>query len=55
MKKNNSKGTKKYSHLSIEEREELAIGLEMGMKQREIASILERSPGTISREIKWYA
>jgi IS30 family transposase len=52
MKKSNSKGTKKYSHLSLEEREELAIGLEMGMKQREIASMLNRSPSTISREIK---
>ena len=52
MKKNNSKGTEKYSHLSLEEREELAIGLETGMKQREIASMLKRSPSTVSREIK---
>jgi IS30 family transposase len=52
MKKNNSKSTKKYSHLTLEEREELAIGLEMGMKQREIATMLKRSPSTISREIK---
>lgn len=52
MKKNNSKDTKKYSHLSLEEREELAIGLEKGMKQCEIAALLKRSPSTISREIK---
>jgi IS30 family transposase len=52
MKKSNSKSTEKYSHLSLEEREEMAIGLEMGMKQREIASMLKRSPSTISREIK---
>jgi IS30 family transposase len=52
MKKNNSGSTTKYSHLSLEEREELAIGLEMGMKQCEIAIMLNRSPSTISREIK---
>jgi IS30 family transposase len=52
MKKNNPKSTKKYSHLSLAEREELAIGLETGMKQCEIASMLKRSPSTISREIK---
>jgi hypothetical protein len=33
MKKNTLKGTKKYSHLSLEEREEIAIGLENGMKE----------------------
>ncbi|MDR0321499.1 MAG: IS30 family transposase [Treponema sp.] len=52
MKKNNSKVTKKYSHLSLEEREELAIGLETGMKQCEIALMLQRAPSTISREMK---
>jgi IS30 family transposase len=52
MKKNTSKETKKYSHLSRDEREEIAIGLEKGMKQYEIASKLERNPSTISREIK---
>ena len=52
MEKNTSKGTKKYSHLNLAEREELAIGLEMGLTQREIALSLQRSPSTISREIK---
>jgi IS30 family transposase len=52
MKKNTPKEPKKYSHLSFEEREEIAIGLEKGMKQYEIALILNRSPSTISRELK---
>ena len=52
MKKNSSKDTKKYSHLSLEEREEIAIGLEKGMKQYEIAELLKRNPSTISREMK---
>jgi len=52
MKKNTSKDTKKYSHLSFEEREEIAIGLEKGLKQCEIAKLLNRSPSIISREMK---
>ena len=52
MKKNIPHETKKYSHLNLEEREEIAIGLENGMKLYEIASLLNRSPSTISREIK---
>ena len=52
MKKNTSKDTKKYSHLSFEEREEIAIGLEKGLKQCEIAELLKRNPSTISREMK---
>ena len=52
MEKNTSKGDGKYSHLSLSEREEIAISLEMGLTQREIAWKLQRSPSTISREIK---
>lgn len=52
MKKNTIECTKKYSHLSLEEREEIAIGLANGLKQREIAILLGRNPSTISREIK---
>jgi len=52
MKKNTTKESKKYSHLSFEEREEIAIGLEKGLKQCEIALLLGRNPGTISREIR---
>jgi IS30 family transposase len=52
MKKNKPEDVKKYSHLSLAEREEIAIGLESGMKQCEIAKKLNRNPGTISREIK---
>ena len=52
MEKNTSKSTGKYSHLCSSEREEIAISLEMGLKQYEIALKLGRSPSTISREIK---
>ena len=52
MIKNTSKNTKTYRHLSLSEREEIAIGLEKKLKQYEIAIVLKRSPSTISREIK---
>ena len=52
MKKNTSKAVRKYSHLSLAEREEIAIGLENNKKQCEIALLLGRSPSTITREIK---
>jgi IS30 family transposase len=52
MRKNTPKERKKYRHLNLEEREEIAIGLENGIKQYEIALLLKRSPSTISREIK---
>jgi IS30 family transposase len=52
MKKSNPEKVKKYSHLNLAEREEIAIGLENGKKQYEIAILLNRSPCTISREIK---
>jgi IS30 family transposase len=52
MNENTPKKEKKYTHLSPEEREEIAIGLENGLKQSEIAKLLNRSPSTISREIK---
>jgi IS30 family transposase len=51
MKKNTPNEEKKYSHLSLEEREEIAIGLEKGMKQYEIARKIKRDPSTVSREI----
>jgi IS30 family transposase len=52
MKKNKPKEVKKYSHLNLAEREEIAIGLEKGMRQGVIAKKLNRDPSTISREIK---
>jgi IS30 family transposase len=52
MKKNTPKEVKKYSRLNFEEREEIAIGLGKGMKQYEIALLTNKSPSTISREIK---
>jgi IS30 family transposase len=52
MKKDTSKGNEKYSQLIFTEREEIAICLELGLKQCEIALKLQRSPSTISREIR---
>jgi IS30 family transposase len=52
MKENNCNEVKKYSHLNLAEREELAIFLEKGFKQRQIALKLKRHPSTISRELK---
>jgi IS30 family transposase len=52
MKKSTPKKVKKYSHLNLAEREEIAIGLESSIKQGEIAKKLNRSPSTISREIR---
>lgn len=44
--------TKKYSHLSFEERVIIADRLKSGCSIKKIAHELERSPSTISREIK---
>ena len=52
MKNNTEKPAGKYSHLSFEEREEIAIGIEKGLKQYQIAQKIERNPSTISREIR---
>lgn len=41
-----------YTHLSIEERESLLLGIGEGQSIREIAKELRRSPSTLSREIK---
>ncbi len=39
-----------YRHLTLEEREEIAIGLASGSSKRAIARLLNRNPSTISRE-----
>jgi IS30 family transposase len=52
MKKNKPNQRQKYRHLSLAEREEIAICLEKGMRQYKIALKLMRNPSTISREIK---
>lgn len=39
-------------HLSLEEREEIRVGLSAKMSIRAIAHMLERSPSTISREVQ---
>ena len=41
-----------YTHFTLDERESLRTLYERGLKLREIAKILERSPSTISREIR---
>lgn len=41
-----------YTHFTLEERKYLEELLSEGMSMRKIAGILERSPSTISREIK---
>ena len=41
-----------YQHLSRDERAAIAIGLEQGLSRRAIARRLNRSPGTISREVR---
>lgn len=46
-----TKKGQKYTHLTIEEREEIAVGLARGLHQKIIAKNLKRSPATISREI----
>lgn len=43
---------RKYNHLTKEERLELSILLEKGYSLREVAKVLKRNPGTLSREIK---
>ncbi|MDR2403603.1 MAG: helix-turn-helix domain-containing protein, partial [Spirochaetaceae bacterium] len=41
-----------YAHLSLPEREEIAIALEQGQSMRSIAFSPGRSPSSVSREIK---
>jgi IS30 family transposase len=43
---------KYYTHLSLAEREEIAIALEQGRSMRSIALSLGRSPSSLNREIK---
>ena len=42
----------KYRHLSMNEREDISLGLAQGRSRRDIAAMLDRSPATISREIR---
>jgi IS30 family transposase len=44
--------SKSYQHLSRDERAAIAIGLEQGLSRRAIARLLNRSPSTISREVR---
>jgi IS30 family transposase len=51
MVKSNTNQEKCYTHLSLAEREEIAIALEHGQSLRSIAFSLGRSPSSVSREI----
>ena len=44
--------SKSYQHLNRDERAAIAIGLEQGLSRRAIARRLNRSPSTISREVR---
>ena len=39
-----------YTHMSIEERETLSLGLAQGYSLRTMARVLGRAPSTVSRE-----
>ncbi|MDH3504290.1 MAG: helix-turn-helix domain-containing protein [Nitrospirota bacterium] len=41
---------KSYTHLSFEERETLSLGLAQGHSLRTMATVLGRTPSTLSRE-----
>jgi IS30 family transposase len=45
-------GSKKYAHLSIEERCEIARRRDAGQSVRQVAAALDRSPSSIARELK---
>lgn len=52
MQKDNTSSGRTYKHLSIEEREEIAIGLQQGLSFRAIARQIGRHPSTVSREVR---
>jgi IS30 family transposase len=52
MVKSTTNREKCYTHLSLAEREEIAIALEQGQSLRSIAFSLGRSPSSVSREVK---
>ncbi len=42
----------RYNHLSVEERNDIQTGLNLGLSRRALARRLHRPPSTISREIR---
>ena len=50
MHKNTANKVHSYSHLALTEREEIAIGIELGHSKRRIARTLKRNVSTITRE-----
>ena len=41
--------TNRYTHMSVEERETLSLGLAQGQSLRMMATVLGRPPSTVSR------
>jgi IS30 family transposase len=52
MVKSSTNQEKYYTHLSLAEREEIAVALEQGRSMPSIALSLGRSPSSVSREIQ---
>jgi hypothetical protein len=52
MSKSTTIPEKCYTHLSLAEREEIAIAREQGQSLQSIANSLGRSPSTVSRELR---
>ena len=50
MRKNTVNKAHSYTHITGEEREEIAIGIELGHSKRRIARTLKRNVSTITRE-----
>ena len=50
MSKKTANKVHSYSHLALTEREEIAIGIELGHSKRRIARTLKRNVSTITRE-----
>ena len=42
----------KHKHLTLSDRIEIELGITQGFSFRKIASIIEKDPSTISKEIK---
>lgn len=42
----------KNLHLSLEQREQIQIGLEAGLSKKEIARLIRKDPSTVGKEIK---
>ncbi|WP_312654616.1 helix-turn-helix domain-containing protein [Proteiniclasticum sp.] len=50
-KRLNTRTVSKNSHLKIEDREDIEVGLNQGLNFKEMAYHLRRDPSTISKEV----